>query len=77
MSDATYAALEKAIADHVADEFPHVPLVADWYLVATHLGEDPTETLYLDESSGAPPHVLLGLIEVGRSQIVRLLTPLD
>lgn len=62
MSDATRAALEQAIRDHVADEADgETRLVTDWYLITAAVSEEVNVTNYLHVLSDSPTHVHIGL----------------
>lgn len=62
MSDQTYAALEAAIADHIADEYADQQITTDWYLIAAHVGSAARQTAYTHICSDSPPHSLSGLV---------------
>lgn len=72
MSAETYAALEAAIAAHVADHQPNFPMVTDWYLITAGVGDQHGQTGYLHVSSEPmPTHVMFGLVGVAHDRVHR------
>lgn len=70
MSAETKARLEAAIREHVADEGGGAYLTDYAVVAASSPPEDGDVTRYIHERSDSPFHTLLGLLEVGREQLL-------
>lgn len=62
MSEATYAALEQAIRDHITDEQGTPQLLTDWHMIAASLSDEADSTGYTHATSNSSWHSMRGLL---------------
>jgi hypothetical protein len=78
VSDATLAAIETAIAAHVADEYDEPWLVTHWYAIACAASAvNDSVTNYVHMAPNAPVHGSLGLITLAERRLLALIDSED